>query len=266
MGSKDKYFGIQSNAHGFDDIGFAQPTGSISSVAQYKTGKWAKYAVVTSGSAHNLTKGQSINITGTTDYDGPTRVIEVLSSTTFVIKRGYTTTKTGAWDCKQAIGAWDALMAIGGGASGANMTIEYHDNDFQGGKELANDFTQNVVVPMPGVIKKITLATAGNIRLFRSSTDKPYFSDKNKLAPSVVGYLPTSAAVGATIDIIGTNFDPVPDRNSVTFFNGVKANVTAATEEILTVTVPSSAAATGVVSVKCNGYQNASGPVFTVNS
>jgi len=79
-----------------------------------------------------------------------------------------------------------------------------------------------------------------------------------------VAYSPPTAAIGATLDILGTNFDPIPDRNSVRFHNGVYANVTQATEEILTVVIPASAAATGVIAVKCNGGQNASGPVFTL--
>ncbi len=265
MGSIDKAFAITSFPHGFDDIGFAQPTGAISEVSKYKTGKWAKYAVVASSAAHNLTKGQPINITGTTDYDGPTRVIEVLGPTAFVIKRGFTITRTGSWDVKQAVGNWDGLMAIGGGASGANMTLQFHDPNAQGGKELSTDFNQDVLHIFPGGIKKITLATAGNIRLIRGATDRPNQAVRNKLAPSIVGYLPTSAASGGTIDIIGTNFDPIPDRNAVRFSNGVRANVVSSTEEIMTIVVPT-AAVSGPIAVICNGNQNATGPTFIINS
>lgn len=265
MGSIDKAINLNSLSHGFDDIGFAQPTGAIVEVSKYNTGKWAKYAKVGSNAAHNLTKGQPVNISGTTDYDGPTRVLEVVGPTAYVIKKGFTVTRTGSWDVKQAKGNWDGLMAIGGGASGANMTLEFHDPDQQGGNELSTDFQQDVLHVFPGGIKKISLATAGNIRLIRGASDKPYFAKRSKSAPTVVGYLPTSAAVGDTIDIIGTNFDPIPDRNSVRFHNGVFANVVLATEEILTVAVPTGAGATGVVAVVCNGGQNASGPVFTVN-
>jgi len=274
--STTKIDNLYAMNHGFDDIGFAQPTGAIVEVSRYKTGKWAKYAVVGSNAAHNLTKGQPLNITGTTDYDGPTRVLEVVGPTAFVIKRGFTVTRTGSWDMKQAKGNWDGLIAIGGGASGANMTLEFHNPNQQGGNELATDFLQDVLHVFPGGIKKITLATAGNIRLIRGGTDKPFEAKRSTSVPTVVGYNPTSAAVGDTIDIIGTNFDPIPDRNSVRFHNGVYANVTAATEEILTVVVPAGTdgatagatgyvAATGVVAVVCNGGQNASGPVYTIN-
>lgn len=266
MSSIDKALNLNSFSHGYDDIGFAQSSGTINSVASYgSTGKYAKYAVVTASAPHNLTKGQPINITGTTDYDGQTRVLEIVSTTKFVIKRAFTVTKTGAWDVKGGAGNWDAFIPMGGGVSGPNITIEYHDPNQQGANDMANDFVQEVIYPVPGGIKRILLATAGNIRLVRAATLKPHFAKQSKSVPTVVGYNPTSAAVGDTIDIIGTNFDPVPDRNSVRFFNGVLANVISATEEILTVAVPTGAGATGVVAVVCNGGQNASGPVFTVN-
>lgn len=266
MGSKNRFYSVESQDKGFDHIGFAQPTGTINSVAQYKTGQYAKYAVITSNSAHNLTKGQPINITGTTDYDGPTRVLAVLSTTTFVIKRGFTVTKAGAWDINAAVGNWDAFIPLDDTVDGAiNIAIEYWDKNQQGANELAGVFAKGNTYRFPGGIKKITINTAGNLKLIRAASLKPFYARQNELAPAIVGYNPTSAAVGDTIDIIGTNFDPIPDRNSVRFHNGVFANVVLATEEILTVAVPTGAGATGVVAVVCNGGQNASGPVFTVN-
>lgn len=265
MGSKNRFYSVESQDKGFDDIGFAQPTGTINSVAKYKTGKWTKYAVITSNAAHNVTKGQAINITGTTDYDGPTRVLEVLSTTTFVIKRAFTITKTGGWDVKGGAGSWDAFIPLDSAVDGSDITFESFDPNQQGGTEFLGILQQGVIYPVPGGIKKVLMATAGNIRLIRSATTRPLNAKQSKSVPTIVGYNPTSAAIGATLDIIGTNFDPVPDRNSVRFHNGVYANVTAATEEILTVVIPASAAATGVVAVKCNGGQNASGPVFTLS-
>jgi hypothetical protein len=259
-----KAVNLSSFSHGYDDIGFAQTAGVISSVARHKTGQYAKYAAVTASAAHNLTKGQPINITGTTDYDGPTRVLEIVSSTVFVIKRAFTVTKSGAWDMKAAIGNWDAFIPMGAGVSGANMTFEFWDPNQQGGNDAANDFTQNVVYPVPGGIKRVGIGTAGNIRLIRAATTKPYFAKQSKSVPTIVGYNPTGAAVGATIDIIGTNFDPIPDRNAVRFTNGVRANVIAATEEILTIVVPVGTVS-GVVANICNGGQNATGPTFVVN-
>lgn len=264
MSSIDKAINLASFSHGFDDIGFAQTAGVINSVAKYNVGQYAKYALVTASAAHNLTKGQPVNITGTTDYDGPTQVLAVPSTTTFVVKRAFTVTKTGAWDIKAALGNWDAFIPIGADLTAANIAFEYHDPNQQGANELSVDFTQNIMYAIPGGIKKCTITTAGNVRLIRAATLKPNFAKQSKSVPTIVAYNPTSAEVGATIDILGTNFDPIPDRNSVTFNSGVKAKVLSCTEEILTVVVPAGAI-TGVVTNVCNGNQTATGPSLTIS-
>ncbi len=69
----------------------------------------------------------------------------------------------------------------------------------------------------------------------------------NGLVPATI----TSAAVGATVNIMGTNFSPSTDGNSVKF-NGTSAKVTAATNTMITVTVPAGAS-TGKVSVQVGG-------------
>lgn len=263
MGSKDKFYGIITEAHGVDDIGFAQPTGAINSVAKYNVGKYWKYAVITAGAAHNLTKGQQVNISGTTYYDGPSIVISVPSTTTFVIKKGFYITATGSWDVKAAEGNWDAMMPIGAGVSGANLSLTFWKPDMQGGNDITTDYTADKVYPLPGGLKRVGIATAGNLRLFRAASIRP--SDgRNVAAPAIIGYLPTSAASGATIDIIGTNFSTVPDRNAVRFTNGVRANVVSATQEILTIVVPT-AAVSGPIAVIAHGGQNGTGPTFIVN-
>jgi len=265
MGSQDKYFGVRSAQHGFDDVGFAQPTGAISSARQYKTGKWAKYALIESAAAHGLTKGQAINITGTTDYDGPTRVVDVTSPTGFVIKRAFSVTRTGSWDVKTVEGNWDGLMPLDTATGSTNITFEFWKPGMEAGLQPAVALTKDVIYPLPG-LKKVTINSSGNLRLFRAASVRPG-DGINKNAPTIVAYNPATASIGATLDILGTNFDPIPDRNEVQFLirptAGVYAKVTAATEEILTVVIPEGVAATGVISVKANGYQNASGPVFT---
>ena len=265
MGSQDKYFGVRSAQHGFDDVGFAQPTGTINSARQYKTGKWSKYALMESAAAHGLTKGQAINISNTTDYDGPTRVVDVPGPTAFVIKRAFSVTKTGNWDLRTVEGNWDGLMPLDNATGSTNITFEFWKPGMGGGLQPAVALTKDVVYPLPG-LKKVTIASSGNLRLFRAASVRPG-DGINKNAPTVVAYSPPTAAVGATLDILGTNFDPIPDRNVVMFpagGTGVFAKVTNATEEILTVVIPSGVDATGAISVKANGYQNASGPVFTL--
>jgi len=163
------------------------------------------------------------------------------------------------------VGKWDAFKQLNYTVDGANnIAISYWDKNQQGGNELAGTFSKGTVYKFPGGIKKVTINTAGNLRLIRAASLKPYFGKVSDLTPTIVGYNPTSAAVGATIDILGTNFDPVPDRNAVRFTNGGRANVVSATEEILTIAVPVGTVS-GAIAVITNGGQNATGPTFVVN-
>lgn len=58
--------------------------------------------------------------------------------------------------------------------------------------------------------------------------------------PVINAFSPASGAVGTTVTITGANFSATPSDNIV-FVGGVKANVTAATTNLLAVTVPSGA-------------------------
>jgi photosystem II stability/assembly factor-like uncharacterized protein len=58
--------------------------------------------------------------------------------------------------------------------------------------------------------------------------------------PTIATFSPASGAVGATVTITGTNFDPTP-ANNVVIFGATRATVTAATATQLTVTVPTGA-------------------------
>ncbi len=79
--------------------------------------------------------------------------------------------------------------------------------------------------------------------------------------PTIVSYAPTSALVGVTVVITGTNFSTTPADNVVNF-NGTTATVTASTPTSITTTVPVGAA-TGAITVVVNG-QSVTGDVFTV--
>lgn len=59
--------------------------------------------------------------------------------------------------------------------------------------------------------------------------------------PSITSFSPTSGPIGTTVTINGSNFSTTP-ANNIVFFGAVKANVTAATVNSLTVIVPSGAA------------------------
>jgi hypothetical protein len=56
-------------------------------------------------------------------------------------------------------------------------------------------------------------------------------------AQTITNLSPTSGAIGSSVSITGTNFDPTPANNTV-WFGGVKAIISAATATKLTVTVP----------------------------
>lgn len=66
--------------------------------------------------------------------------------------------------------------------------------------------------------------------------------------PTITSFTPASGAVGATVTITGTNFDPDPFHMLVTFADNVPATVTSATATQLVVTVPAGAA-TGTIKV-----------------
>src|SRR5882672_2117468 len=64
----------------------------------------------------------------------------------------------------------------------------------------------------------------------------------NSLAaqPVINSFSPMSGPLGTTVTITGQNFDPTP-ANNIAWFGSVKATVTAATSNTLTVTVPTGA-------------------------
>jgi hypothetical protein len=68
-----------------------------------------------------------------------------------------------------------------------------------------------------------------------------FFSQKVVAQPTISSISPTSAAVGATVVITGTNFNTTPANNTV-FFGPVKATVVFASATVLSVTVPAGAA------------------------
>jgi len=80
--------------------------------------------------------------------------------------------------------------------------------------------------------------------------------------PTITSYNPTSAEVGATVTITGTNFSTTTTDNIVQF-NGIDAIVTNATATDLTVTVPSGTT-TGKITVSVGGLSATSAGNFTV--
>jgi RHS repeat-associated protein len=95
--------------------------------------------------------------------------------------------------------------------------------------------------------------TAG-LRLYFDATTRNARFDATiatQQTPTITSFTPTEGPVGTSVTITGTNFDPVPANNTVTF-NGVTATVTAATATSLTTTV-SAGATTGPITVTTTG-------------
>jgi hypothetical protein len=164
--------GVASGSHGFDDIGALQATGTVSSAAN-AGGRFAGKAALTMSAPHGLKVGMPINIAGTTDYNGVTRVLKVISSTRIVINKAYVSSQAGTWNLLGGDSAWVAFMPVGAdlpAASISALTLWYPNA--QGGSQLVGTYTKDVMYMFPGIIKTILL-TSGNIRLFRHSTLNP---------------------------------------------------------------------------------------------
>lgn len=90
----------------------------------------------------------------------------------------------------------------------------------------------------------VTIPTAGAVNgpIYVSSpngaaTSTQQFTLDTSAAPTISGFTPTAGASGTSVTINGTGFATTPTRNNV-FFNGIRAEVTAATATSLTVKVP----------------------------
>ena len=82
--------------------------------------------------------------------------------------------------------------------------------------------------------------------------------------PTISSFTPASAPAGANITITGTNFDPTPANNAVTFFNGIAAVIISSTSSQIVATVPAGAI-TGPITVTVDGVDSAvSGTSFAI--
>lgn len=184
MSSKDKYFGIQAAAHGFDDIGSAQPSGSISG-ATLAT-KWGpKFAgktqlvISATGGTFSLTRTSRspINIISNDVWlNGLSSIMKVIGATQIIVNKAFQTGSggTGTYNLMGGEGAWDAFMPLGAPVSGSNIpTLTFWDPSKQAMDENNVDYQQGVIYPFPAGIKTILITSTGNVRLFRSSTLRP---------------------------------------------------------------------------------------------
>jgi len=74
---------------------------------------------------------------------------------------------------------------------------------------------------------------------------------------TITSFAPATAAVGTSVNIVGTNFDPLP-ANNVVRFNGIQAIATASTTTTITVDVPAGATTGPIqVTIGCNTASSA---------
>jgi hypothetical protein len=187
MGSKNKYYGVQSAEHGFDDVGLAQPTGTISAIADSKTAsRWRGKLMITVNDNTLLRVGQPIRIAGLdADHNGLTRILAIPKSAsdgtgTIIVNVTFNALDadvTGTWAIDGGAGAWDAFMPIGADLTAANLAITFWDPKRQGSDENAVNYTKDQKYFFPAGIKTIQISTAGNVRLFRSATLRPWGKD-----------------------------------------------------------------------------------------
>lgn len=183
MGSKDKFFSVTSADKGTDDVGIAQSSGTVSAVSDAKTisGRFSGKTAITVDAVTALVKGMPIHLAGLDSWlNGNHQIQDIVVATKQVILEityQAPTDVSGTWDLAGGAGAWDAMMPIGGDLTAANVALTYWDANREGGNELLSNFLSGKVYMFPGIIKTILITTAGNVRLFRAATKRPFGKD-----------------------------------------------------------------------------------------
>ncbi len=162
--------GTEGAAHGFDDIGALQASGTITAAAA-AGGRWTGKTIVTI-TAHGLKKGAPIIVAGTTSYNGPTRVLRVIDANRVVINKTFVANESGTFSRMGGESAWSAFMPIGADLLAANITTLTFFDSVQGGSQTVQAYSQDRIYYFPGIIKQIQLS-AGNVRLFRHANLNP---------------------------------------------------------------------------------------------
>lgn len=137
----------------------------------------------------------------------------------------------------------------------SNNKVFFFDN-IEASVAAATATTLTVSVPGGAANGPITVSTPGG-----QTTSLQAFIVA--LPPTISGFNPTSGSVGTTVTISGSDFEPIPSKNIVRF-NGILAQVEAATPTMLTVRVPAGAT-TGPISVTTPGGTTTTTQLFIVN-
>lgn len=138
----------------------------------------------------------------------------------------------------------DGKILIGGNFTSFNGTPRNHISRIDASGSL--DATFNPGVGANSDIWSIGLQTGGKVLIGGNFTSYNNIG-RSRVArilespaaavPSITSFTPTSGPVGTTVTMTGTNFSATP-LNNIVYFGATRANVTAATETQLSVTVP----------------------------
>ncbi|MBS0571464.1 MAG: IPT/TIG domain-containing protein [Proteobacteria bacterium] len=135
----------------------------------------------------------------------------------------------------------------------ANDTVKF--NGISATVSTATTAKLTVPVPPGATTGPITVTTGG-----QTTASSSNFTVTTP-APTISSFTPTNGPVGTTVTITGTNFDPNPTNDMVTF-NGTAATTASATSTQLVVSVPSGAT-TGKIKVTIGSRSATSGANFT---
>lgn len=182
MGSQDKFYSVSASDKGTDDIGIAQASGTVSAVASANAvagrSDWKTKLLLTVNATTAMKDGMPIRIAALdAGHSGLTRILKVVSTTQIIVDITYNASLvdgTGTWALDGGKGAWDAFIPMGADLTAANLTITFHDSKRQGGSQVLVNYTKDVVYRFPGVINTIQISTAGNVKLIRAASLRPF--------------------------------------------------------------------------------------------
>lgn len=183
MGSQDKFFSITAAPHGIDDIGLAQPSGTISARADAKVASaiYGGKLLLTVDSTAALKKGMPVRIAGLdSGHNGLTRILAIVSATAMIVNITFNSglaDGTGTWQVDGGAGAWDAFVPIGDDIAAGNLALTMWDTNKVGADLDAVAYTKDVIYAVPGIIKTAQVSTAGNVRLIRAASLRPFGKD-----------------------------------------------------------------------------------------
>lgn len=167
--------------HGQVDIGALQATGVVSAAATKDVvvnGKnltaRTNLTITVVGTAPKV--GHTLRIAGTTNYNGNHPIIEVIDATHYVIDVTFVSDQSGTWTSLGAKGFFVGFIPMTDIAAGEITSITYlkPEETSHVGDPTKVAYIAGVYYPFPGGIDEIVLS-AGNIRLFRYSNNKPQF-------------------------------------------------------------------------------------------